>query len=103
MSDTASPLFDRVAIVGIGLIGSSVARALTHYRVARQDVCADRSPEHCAKAMELGIVERATTDLGEALDGADLVILCTPVGSFAEVGERIGPHLRPGAIVTDGG
>lgn len=102
-TSSGAPLFDRVAIVGIGLIGSSLARALSHYGVARHVVCADRSAAHCAKAMELGIVERATTDLGEALDGADLVILCTPVGSFAEVGERIGPHLRPGAIVTDVG
>ncbi|MBP2292547.1 prephenate/arogenate dehydrogenase family protein [Azospirillum rugosum] len=107
MSDTAAPLaaplFDRVAILGIGLIGSSLARALTEYGVAAHVVCADRSAEACAKAMELGIVERATTDLAEALDGADLVVLATPVGSFAEVGERIGPLLRPGTIVTDVG
>ncbi len=107
MSDTASPvaapLFDRVAILGIGLIGSSLARALTEYGVAAHVVCADRSAEACAKAMELGIVERATTDLAEALAGADLVVLATPVGSFAEVGERIGPLLRPGTIVTDVG
>ncbi|MBK3733813.1 prephenate/arogenate dehydrogenase family protein [Azospirillum brasilense] len=107
MSETAAPLaaplFDRVAIVGVGLIGSSLARALTHYGVARQVVCADRSPEHCAKAMELGIVERATTDLAEALDGADVVILATPVGAFAAVGEQLGPLLRPGMIVTDVG
>lgn len=102
MSITA-PLFDRVAILGIGLIGSSLARALTEYGVAAHVVCADRSAEACAKAMELGIVERATTDLAEALDGADLVVLATPVGSFAEVGERIGPLLRPGTIVTDVG
>ncbi|MCW2242703.1 prephenate/arogenate dehydrogenase family protein [Azospirillum canadense] len=103
MSDTAAPLFDRVAILGIGLIGSSLARALTEYGVAAHVVCADRSAEACAKAMELGIVERATTDLAEALAGADLVVLATPVGSFAEVGERIGPLLRPGTIVTDVG
>ena len=107
MSDTASPvaapLFDRVAILGIGLIGSSLARALTQYGIAAHVVCADRSEAACAKAMELGIVERATTDIGEALDGADLVVLATPVGSFAEVAERIGPLLRPGTIVTDVG
>ncbi len=103
MSDSAAPLFDRVAIVGIGLIGSSLARALAEYGVARHVVCADRDPDVCARAMALGIVERATTDLAEALDGAGLVVLATPVGSFAEVGERIGPHLRPGTVVTDVG
>jgi cyclohexadieny/prephenate dehydrogenase len=102
MSDTA-PLFDRVAFIGIGLIGSSLARALTEYGVARQVVCADRSKDVCVKAMELGIVEMATTEVEVALDGADLVVLATPVGSFAEVGERIGPHLAPGTIVTDVG
>ncbi|SMH34478.1 prephenate/arogenate dehydrogenase family protein [Azospirillum agricola] len=102
MTDTA-PLFDRVAIVGIGLIGSSLARAMAEYGIARQVVCADRSKDACVKAMELGIVEMATTEIEVALDGADLVVLATPVGSFAEVGERIGPHLAPGTIVTDVG
>lgn len=102
MSDTA-PLFDRVAFIGIGLIGSSLARALTDYGIARQVVCADRSKDVCVKAMELGIVDMATTEVEVALDGADLVVLATPVGSFAEVGERIGPHLAPGTIVTDVG
>jgi cyclohexadieny/prephenate dehydrogenase len=107
MSDTAvsvaAPLFDRVAIIGIGLIGSSLARALTEYGVARSVVCADRSIDVCAKAMELGIVEMATTEIPVALDGADLVVLCSPVGSFAEVGEIIAPHLREGMIITDVG
>ncbi|AWK89208.1 prephenate/arogenate dehydrogenase family protein [Azospirillum thermophilum] len=98
-----SPLFGRVAIIGIGLIGSSLARALVEYRLAQEVVCADRSAEACAKAMELGIVATATTDLADALEGSELVVLATPVGSFAEVGERIGPHLRPGTIVTDVG
>ncbi len=105
-TDTASasgPLFDRVAIVGIGLIGSSLARALAEYGIARQVVCADRSPEACAKALELGIVAEATTDLAAALAGAELVVLATPVGSFATVGEAIGPLLKRGTIVTDVG
>jgi cyclohexadieny/prephenate dehydrogenase len=102
MTDTA-PLFDRVAVVGIGLIGSSLARALTEYGIAKQLVCADRSKDACVTAMELGIVDMATTEIEVALDGADLVILATPVGSFADVGERIGPHLAPGTIVTDVG
>ncbi|WP_042697583.1 prephenate/arogenate dehydrogenase family protein [Azospirillum sp. B506] len=97
------PLFDRVAIVGIGLIGSSLARALTEYGIARQVVCADRSADACAKALELGIVAEASTDPATALAGAELVVLATPVGSYATVGEAIGPLLTPGTIVTDVG
>jgi cyclohexadieny/prephenate dehydrogenase len=97
------PLFDRVAIIGIGLIGSSLARALVEYGIARQVVCADRSAEACAKALELGIVAEASTDPATALAGADLVILSTPVGSYAAVAEAIGPLLQRGTIVTDVG
>ncbi|QCG92724.1 prephenate/arogenate dehydrogenase family protein [Azospirillum sp. TSA2s] len=97
------PLFDRVAIIGIGLIGSSLARALAEYGIARQVVCADRSAETCAKALELGIVAEASTDPATALAGADLVILSTPVGSYAAVAEAIGPLLQRGTIVTDVG
>ncbi|MFS2014829.1 prephenate/arogenate dehydrogenase family protein [Azospirillum sp. CT11-132] len=97
------PLFDRVAIIGIGLIGSSLARALAEYGIARQVVCADRSAEACAKALELGIVAEASTDPATALAGADLVILSTPVGSYAAVAEAIGPLLQRGTIVTDVG
>lgn len=106
MSTTATntaPLFDRVAIVGIGLIGSSLARALVEYGIARQVVCTDRSADACAKALELGIVAEASTDPAAALAGADLVVLSTPVGSYAAVAEAIGPLLRPGTIVTDVG
>ena len=105
-TDTTSapgPLFDRVAIIGIGLIGSSLARALAEYGIARQVVCADRSAEACAKALELGIVAEASTDPAVALAGADLVILSTPVGSYAAVAEAIGPLLQRGTIVTDVG
>lgn len=101
-TDTA-PLFDRVAIIGIGLIGSSLARALAEYGIARQVVCTDRSAEACAKALELGIVAEASTDPAEALAGADLVVLSTPVGSYAAVAEAIGPLLQRGTIVTDVG
>ncbi|WP_377811661.1 prephenate/arogenate dehydrogenase family protein (plasmid) [Azospirillum sp. A29] len=99
----SAPLFDRVAIVGIGLIGSSLARALAEYGIARQVVCTDRSDAACAKALELGIVAEASTDPAAALAGADLVVLSTPVGSYAAVAEAIGPLLKRGTIVTDVG
>jgi len=99
----SGPLFDRVAIIGIGLIGSSLARALAEYGIARQVVCTDRNADACAKALELGIVAEASTDPVAALAGADLVVLSTPVGSYAAVAEAIGPLLQRGTIVTDVG
>lgn len=98
-----APLFDRIALIGIGLIGSSMARAAKEYGLARSVVCGSRRQETCDKALELGIVEMATTNLIDAVKGADLVVLCTPVGTFADLGELLGPHLKPGAILTDVG
>jgi cyclohexadieny/prephenate dehydrogenase len=98
-----APLFDRAAIIGIGLIGSSLARALSEYGLARQVVCADHSEHARAKALELGIVAAAEADPVMAVAGADLVVLCIPVGATAGVAQRIGPHLRPGAILSDVG
>ncbi|HYD68455.1 prephenate/arogenate dehydrogenase family protein [Azospirillum sp.] len=103
MTASTAPLFDRVAIIGIGLIGSSLARAVAEYGLARTVVCGDRSEAACIKAMELGIVDAAYTDPVTAVDGADLVVLATPVGTFAAVAEEIGLSLAPGAIVTDVG
>jgi cyclohexadieny/prephenate dehydrogenase len=96
-------LFDRIALIGIGLIGSSMARAAKEYGLARSVVCGSRRQETCDKALELGIVESATTDLVAAVKGADLIVLCTPVGTFQALGELLGPHLEPGAILTDVG
>ncbi len=103
MSDAAAPLFDRIAIIGIGLIGSSLARAARDYGLAREVVCVDRSADACRTAERLGIVNRAAADLADGVAGADLVVLCVPMGAFAEVGERMAAHLKPGAIVTDVG
>lgn len=99
----AAPLFDRVAIVGIGLIGSSLARAIRAEGLARTVVCADASPENAARAQALGIVDKATTDPAAAAAGADLVMLCVPIGAYGSVAEAIGPTLKPGAIVSDVG
>ncbi|WP_431856092.1 prephenate/arogenate dehydrogenase family protein [Azospirillum sp.] len=103
MTNVSAPLFDRVAIIGIGLIGSSLARAIREYGLARSVVGSDRSEAVCAKALELGFLDAATPDLGEMVGAADLVVLCVPVGACAEVAERMAPHLKPGAIVSDVG
>ena len=96
-------LFERVAILGIGLIGSSLARAMRHYGLARSVVAGDISHEACMAAEGLGIVDRAVEDPVAAIEGADLVVLAVPVGANASISAAIGPHLRPDTIVTDVG
>ncbi|KAA5606992.1 prephenate/arogenate dehydrogenase family protein [Roseospira marina] len=98
-----APVFDRMAIIGIGLIGSSLARAVRAEGLARSIVCSDANPEHAARAKALGIVDEATTDPAEAAAGADLVMLCVPIGAYGSVAATIAPALKPGAILTDVG
>lgn len=101
--ETTRPLFARVALIGIGLIGSSLARALRRDGLAESLAGCARSEATRAKALELGLVDSVYADPGEAAAGADLVVLCSPVGSYAAVGEAIAPQLSPGAIVSDVG
>ncbi len=97
------PLFDRLALIGIGLIGSSLARVARERNIAREIVVSTRSQATLARAEELGLGDRYCMDAGEAVDGADLVILCVPVGANESVAKWIAPSLKPGAILTDVG
>jgi len=96
-------IFDRVAILGIGLIGSSIARALKEHGVCREIVVGDASEAHCARALEIGLCAAAYTDVAQAVAGADLVILCTPIASCGPIAAAIAPALKHGAVVTDVG
>ena len=97
-------LFRRLTIIGLGLIGSSVARIVRQRGdIAAEIVAADNSPATLDRVFDLGIADRVTANLAEAVEGADCVMLCAPVGSFAGVAAAIGPHLMPGAILTDVG
>lgn len=96
-------MFERVSIIGLGLIGSSLARAIQKHSLAKEIVAADLSAEVCRKALELKIADKATTDLAEGVAGADLVIIAVPVGACGSVAEAIGAHLAEGCIVTDVG
>jgi cyclohexadieny/prephenate dehydrogenase len=100
----ADPLFRRLAIIGIGHIGSSIALAL-HAAPGTVEtlVISDTSPAHLKRAQELGLGAEYFADPSEAVQGADGVILCTPVGSFAAIAEAIAPHLAPGCILSDVG
>jgi cyclohexadieny/prephenate dehydrogenase len=96
-------IFDTICFVGIGLINSSLARAVRKHGLARRLVTLDRDAEACRVALELGVVDAAFTEASAAVPGADLVVLGTPVGAMEAVGQAVAPHLAAGAIVTDVG
>ncbi len=95
--------FERVALIGLGLIGSSLAWAMRGRGLAGEIVGHARSEATRAKALELGFIDRAAETPAEAADGADLVVICVPVGASGPVVEAMAPALKPGAIVTDVG
>lgn len=98
------PVFNRLCLVGIGLIGSSIARvAKKRGDIARTVVATTRRAETLARVRELGIADVVEDDLGKAVEGCDCVVLCVPVGAYAAVMQRIAPHLAPGCVLTDVG
>ncbi len=100
----AEPLFRRLALLGVGLIGSSVARAARERGGLAGEVVANaRSEATLARVRDLGIADRTEIDPARAVEGADCVMLCAPVGSYAQLAEAIAPHLAPGCILTDVG
>jgi cyclohexadieny/prephenate dehydrogenase len=99
----STPHFDRIALIGIGLIGSSLARVIRREGLAGHVAIATRSPATLKRAEELGLGDSYHTDLAEAARDADLVIVSVPVGSSGEVAQAIAPVLKPGAILTDVG
>ncbi len=102
--EPSAPVFDTLALIGIGLIGSSVARAArARGIIARRIVANARSERTLARVAELGIADACEIDPARAVVDADCVMLCAPVGAYAELAEAIGPHLKPGAIITDVG
>ncbi len=98
------PLFKRIVFLGIGLIGSSVARiARERGDIAGEIVVNARTQKTLDRVMELGFADRVELDPAEAVKGADCVMLCAPVGAFAALAKQIAPHLEAGAVLTDVG
>lgn len=95
--------FNQVTVIGFGLIGSSLARIIRRDKLAARIVCGDMSDVVCAKVMELGIADDATTDLAKSVKGSDLVILAVPVGACGAVAQMIAPALKEGCVITDVG
>ena len=99
----AEPIFEELAIIGVGLIGSSIARAARRRHAARRIVLADRSVGVLERAKALGLGDVVTDDVARAVRSADCVILCAPVGANEAIGRAIAPALKVGAIVSDVG
>jgi cyclohexadieny/prephenate dehydrogenase len=100
MSD---PIFPRLALIGIGLIGGSIALASRRGNLAGHIAVSSRTAATLARARELNLGDSFHADAAEAARDADCVILCTPVGAVGPVTKTIAPMLKPGAILSDVG
>jgi cyclohexadieny/prephenate dehydrogenase len=98
-----SVIYDRVALIGLGLIAGSMSYAMRRAGLAGEIVGTARSSETREIAREIGLCDRVVDTMAEAVAGADLVVLAVPVGVMEAVAQEIAPHLAPGATVTDVG
>ena len=96
-------IYDKVALIGLGLIASSMCHAIRRAGLARQIVGYARSAETRATAREIALCDLVTDTAVEAVADADLVVLCVPVGAMEDVARAIGPHLKRGATLSDVG
>ncbi|AXA35080.1 MAG: prephenate dehydrogenase [Candidatus Hydrogenedentota bacterium] len=103
MKKNRNPAFDRIAIVGVGLLGGSIGLAVKQRGLAREVVGIGRSPNSLKEALDLQVVDEVTTDLAEGIAEADLVILCTPVRHIVSILPEVLTKARGGALVTDVG
>lgn len=96
-------MVEKITIIGLGLIGSSIAHNIKKHKLAEKLVAADRDEDVCAKVVELGFADEVTSNLAASVKDADIVILCVPVGSMKKVVEIIAPNLKDGVILSDVG
>jgi cyclohexadieny/prephenate dehydrogenase len=102
-AQSPAPLFNRLALIGVGLIGSSIARAARKQGLVRSIVATARSPATRKRVAELGLADQVVESNAAAVEGADLVIVCVPVGACGEIARDIAEHLADRAIVSDVG
>ncbi len=100
---SAVPHFRRMVVVGVGLIGGSLALACREKGIVSEIVGVGRGEGNLRDAVALNIIDKYTSKIEEAVKGADIIILATPVKSLVRLAGEIGPYLSPGAIVTDVG
>jgi cyclohexadieny/prephenate dehydrogenase len=98
-----SAAFDKIAIIGLGLIGSSIAHAARRRGLVKEIAGHDASPDVLDRAGEIGFCDTLHADIGDCVEDAQLVILCAPVGAYKSIAEQIAPSLAKGAILSDVG
>jgi len=103
MSDSAKPIFEKVALLGIGLIGSSMAHAMRRAGLASHIAGYTQRAQTLERARAVGFADSLHGDAASCVKDADLVVLATPVGTYAALAEQIAPHLKCGAILSDVG
>ncbi len=96
-------MINRLAIIGVGLIGGSLARALKAAQACNEIVGGGRDAAQLQKAMRLGVIDRYETDLAQAVAGADVIVLAVPLGAMQDVLRHIAPHVSAPAVITDVG
>ena len=99
----AGPQFERIAVIGCGLIGSSLVRAVRAYGAAESIAVYDLSPVVRKRVVALGLADLVTDDIAKAVEGADLVVFATPPMAIAEAAKLAAPHYRAGAVISDVG
>jgi len=97
------PLFNRVAFIGIGLIGSSMARVMRRDNLAGSIIACARRQETLDACLRLGIADEVTSDYATAVKNADLIVIASPISTNESIAKAIAPHLKAGAIITDVG
>ena len=102
-SPNIEPLFKHITLIGAGLIGSSIARVIKLRKLAENVTVVARSQATLDTMIDLGLTDNNTLDVVEAVKSADLIILCTPLGTYKGIAKAIGSALKPGAIVSDVG
>ena len=95
--------FEKVCIVGLGLIGGSIGLAIKRSNISNQITGYARSNSTLERAIELGLVDSVKDNLKDAVNNSDLVILATPLSTFRELVEEMSPFLKKGCIITDTG
>ena len=96
-------MIERLCVIGVGLIGGSLARAVREAGFCQEVVGAGRNPQNLQAAVDLGVIDRYETDIGKAVSGADMVLVSVPLGAMAAVFEAINGHLDEHAVLTDAG
>jgi cyclohexadieny/prephenate dehydrogenase len=97
------PLYEKISIIGLGLIGSSLVRTIKEKNIATTLIGFDENPDHNKVINDLALVDLIAADPASAVKDADLIILATPVGAYSTIAETIGDHLKAGATLSDVG